>query len=78
LSTFYVNFQYIHAIVQLADSDWPGNIMARSYFRAQESQAMSLDGVYAISVSLAGHGTMNPMSNKRRFMIQKYHTKTGS
>jgi len=54
----FVNLQYVHVIAQLVGSDWPANILAGLCFQAQESQAMPLDGVYAISASLAGHGTI--------------------
>jgi len=49
LFSFYVNLQYIYAIVQLIDSDWPANVLAGLYFQAHKSQAMSPDVVCAIS-----------------------------
>ena len=55
-----MNFQYIYAIVQLVDSDLPANILAGLQFQAQESQAISPDGVCAISTSLAGHDETIP------------------
>ena len=42
-------FQYIHAIVQFLNSDWPANILAGSHFQAQETQALSPDGIYALA-----------------------------
>ena len=39
---FFVYFQYIHAIVQLLDSDWPG--------------ALSPDGVCALAQAWLGTG----------------------
>ena len=44
-------------IVQLVDSDWTANILAGSHFRAQESRAMSPDGVALFNMSLAEHET---------------------
>ena len=35
-------------IMQFLDSDWPANILVGSYFRAQETQASSPDGVCAL------------------------------
>ena len=35
---FYIDFQYIHLIMQLTDSVWPANIL---HFQAQESWASS-------------------------------------
>ena len=43
-----IYFQYIHAIVQLVDFDWPANILAGSHFWAQETQPLSPDGVCAL------------------------------
>ena len=34
--------------MQLLDSDWPANILAGSYFQAQETRALSPDGVCAL------------------------------
>jgi len=56
---FTLDFQFFCTIMQLFDSDWPANILAALNFRAQENRLMSLDGVCAISVSLAGHETTN-------------------
>ena len=42
-------FQCFKAIIQLLDSDWPANILAGSHFRAQETQALSPDGVCALA-----------------------------
>ena len=35
--------------MQLLDSDWPANILAGSHFRAQETRALSPDGVCALA-----------------------------
>ena len=35
--------------MQLLDSDWPANILAGSHFRAQETRALSPDGVCAFA-----------------------------
>ena len=44
-------------IMQLLDSYWPANILAGSYFQAQENELLSPDGICSISKGLAGHET---------------------
>ena len=40
--------------MQLLDSDWPANILAGSHFRAQETRALSPDGVCALARARLG------------------------
>ena len=40
--------------MQLVDSDWPANILAGSHFRAQETRALSPDGVCALARARLG------------------------
>ena len=40
--------------MQLVDSDWPANILAGSHFRAQETRALSPDGVCALARAQLG------------------------
>ena len=40
--------------MQLLDSDWPANILAASHFRAQETRALSPDGVCALARARLG------------------------
>ena len=40
--------------MQLVDSDWPTNILAGSHFRAQETRALSPDGVCALARARLG------------------------
>ena len=42
-------FHCFKTIMQLFDSDWPANILAGSHFRAQETRALSPDGVCALA-----------------------------
>ena len=47
-------FQCFKTIMQLLDSDWPANILAGSHFRAQETRALSPDGVCALARARLG------------------------
>ena len=40
--------------MQLLDSDWPADILAGSHFRAQETRALSPDGVCALARARLG------------------------
>ena len=40
--------------MQLLDSDWPANILAGSHFQAQETRALSPDGVCALARARLG------------------------
>ena len=40
--------------MQFVDSDWPANILAGSHFRAQETQALSPDGVCGLARARLG------------------------
>ena len=40
--------------MQLLDSDWPANILAGSHFRAQETRALSPDGVCTLARARLG------------------------
>ena len=47
-------FHCFKTIMQLLDSDWPANILAGSHFRAQETRALSPDGVCALARARMG------------------------
>ena len=47
-------FHCFKTIMQLVDSDWPANILAGSHFRAQETRALSPDGVCALARARLG------------------------
>ena len=47
-------FTVLKTIMQLLDSDWPANILAGSHFRAQETGALSPDGVCALARAQLG------------------------
>ena len=46
--------------MQLLDSDWPVNILAGSHFRAQETRALSPDGVCALARARLGTRLLSP------------------
>ena len=47
--------------MQLVDSDWPANISAGSHFRAQETRALSSDGVCALARARLGPRLTRPL-----------------
>ena len=53
-SHFRMVFHCFKSITQLLDSDWPANILAGSHFRAQETRALSPDGVCALARARLG------------------------
>ena len=59
-------FQYIHAFMQLLDSDWPAYILAGLHFRAQEIRALSPDGVCAL---VRGHETNSQCDKSGLFVV---------
>ena len=57
-------------IMQLLNSYWPANILAGSYFRVQENELLSPDGICAIGKGLAGHETrLHGLTQRRAVTI---------
>ena len=59
--------------MQLLDSDWPANILAGSHFRAQETRALSPDGVCALARARLGTRLLETVSAHVSAVLSSWH-----